>query len=139
MKKQLLLLTLMLSVAASASAVEVEIGGLWYDILKKANDAKVIQSKNYPKYNGDIIIPETVEYEGGLCSDAGLYNGNKVSLTGVYKVSVYATKDGYLSSDVSTAEFTMSAGSGKKGDINTDGTVNALDVQEVINIAADTE
>ena len=385
MKKQLLLLALMLSVAASVSAVETVINGLWYDILKKAKEAKVIQNKNYPEYSGDIVIPETVEYEGVSCNvtsisdraffqcysltsmripssvtsvgnqaffgcsgltsmtipnsvtsigseaffscsyltsvsipnsvtsigggafsncsrltsvtipnsvtsisyytfsdcsgltsvtipnsvtaignnafygctglttvtignsvteinsqafanceeltdvyclaekvpsissdafdgsyinyatlhvpeasvaayqstapwsgfkaivglddttpetkkcamptislvdgelvfgcetegvefvsevtvnDAGTYNGSKVSLSGTYKVSVYATKAGYDNSDVATAEFTMSAGSGKKGDINTDGTVNAIDVQEVINIAADDE
>ena len=93
--------------------------------------------------DGELVFgceTEGVEFVSEVTvSDAKKYNGNKVSLTGVYKVSVYATKDGYLSSDVATAEFTMSAGSGKRGDINTDGTVNALDVQEVINIAADTE
>jgi hypothetical protein len=37
-----------------------------------------------------------------------------------------------------TGEFTM-CGGGMKGDVNTDGTVNALDIQEVINIAAEAE
>ncbi|MCR5038942.1 MAG: hypothetical protein K6A94_06365 [Bacteroidales bacterium] len=36
MKKQIFLLTLLLSVAASAFAVEeVEIGGLWYEVVSK--------------------------------------------------------------------------------------------------------
>ena len=66
MKKQILLLTLLLSVAASASAVEAEIDGLWYELVPKAKEATVIQYKNdvYVGYSGDIVIPETVEYIG---------------------------------------------------------------------------
>ena len=37
MKKQILLLTLLLSVAASASAVEAKINGLWYELVPNAN------------------------------------------------------------------------------------------------------
>ena len=68
MKKQLLLLVMMLSVAASAFAVEVEINGLWYEVVTKAKEAKVIQYKNNVKYKGDIVISETVVYEGVTCS-----------------------------------------------------------------------
>ncbi|MBR6892963.1 MAG: leucine-rich repeat domain-containing protein [Bacteroidaceae bacterium] len=64
MKKQLLLIMMLLSAAASAFAVEVEIDGLWYEMVAKAKVAKVIQYKNDVKYNGDIVIPETVVYEG---------------------------------------------------------------------------
>ena len=65
MKKQLLLIVMLLSTAASAFAVEeVEIDGLWYEVVAKAKEAKVIQHKNNVKYNGDIVIPETVVYEG---------------------------------------------------------------------------
>ena len=64
MKKQIILLALMLSVAASAFAVEAEINGLWYELVTKAKEAKVIKYKNYVYYSGDIVIPETVEYEG---------------------------------------------------------------------------
>ena len=64
MKKLLLLLALMLSVASSAFAVEAEIGGLWYELVPKGKVAKVIRYKNYVKYSGDIVIPETVEDEG---------------------------------------------------------------------------
>jgi len=62
MKKQIFLLTLLLSVAASAFAVEVEIGGLWYEVVSKTKEATVIKNNNY--YEGDIVIPETVEYDG---------------------------------------------------------------------------
>ena len=64
MKKQLLLLVMMLSVAASAFAVEVEINGLWYELVSRAKAAKVIKYKNNAYYSGDIVIPTTVDYEG---------------------------------------------------------------------------
>ena len=106
-------------------------------------DTKKCATPTISLVDGELVFgceTEGVEFVSEVTvSDAGTYNGSKVSLSGTYKVSVYATKAGYDNSDVATAEFTMSAGSGKKGDINADGTVNALDVQEVINIAADTE
>ena len=64
MKKQLLLIVMLLSAAASAFAVEVEIDGLWYEVVTKVKEAKVIKYKNNVYYNGDIVIPETVVYEG---------------------------------------------------------------------------
>ena len=64
MKKQLLLLVMMLSAAVNALAVEVEVDGLWYEIISKLKEAKVIQYKDGNKYSGNIVIPETVEYEG---------------------------------------------------------------------------
>ena len=63
MKRRLLfILTLFLSFAVNA--VEVEIGGLWYNLVKKAKEAEVIQYKNDIIYNGDIVIPDSIEYEG---------------------------------------------------------------------------
>ena len=68
MKKQLLLIVSLLSIAASAFAVEVEIDGLWYEVVTKVKEAKVVQYKNNNYYSGDIVIPETVEYNGVTCS-----------------------------------------------------------------------
>ena len=68
MKKQLLLLTLLLSTAINSFADEVKIGRLWYEVITKAKEAKVIQYKNYNYYSGNIAIPETVEYYGVTCS-----------------------------------------------------------------------
>ncbi len=68
MMKKTLLLAFMLSVTASAFAVEAEIGGLWYELVSKAKEAKVIQYKNNIKYNGSIVIPATVEYNGDIYS-----------------------------------------------------------------------
>ena len=74
MRKQLLLIMMLLSAAASAFAAEVEIDRLWYEVVAKAKVAKVIQYKNDVKYNGDIVIPETVVYEGVTCSVTSIGN-----------------------------------------------------------------
>ena len=106
-------------------------------------DTKKCATPTISLVDGELVFgceTEGVEFVSEVTvSDAKKYYDSKVSLSGTYKVSVYATKAGYDNSDVATAEFNMSAGSGKKGDINADGTVNAIDVQEVINIAADDE
>lgn len=52
------------------------------------------------------------------------YYDAELNLTYVYKVTVYAQKDGYKNSDIATAEF-MSTGI--FGDLNGDGTVNVAD------------
>ncbi len=64
MMKKYLLLTLMLRVTASSIAEEVEIGGLWYDLVPETKEAIVIQYKNNNRYTGSIAIPESVENEG---------------------------------------------------------------------------
>ena len=75
-----------------------------------------------------------VEYVSEVTvADARKNYSSKVSLTGVYKVSVYAMKSGYEDSDVATAEFTMS-GSGLKGDTNGDGKIDVDDVVQTVNI-----
>ncbi len=81
---------------------------------------------------------EDVTYTYNITND-GITGGNaaEVQLTGVYKVTVYASKEGYDDSDEATIEIPMDVSGGLKGDLNEDGSVNALDVQEVINIAAD--
>ena len=73
---------------------------------------------------------EGVEYQWEITQKG---NSSSGSLTGVYKVSVYAMKAGYEDSDVATAEFTMSGG-GLKGDTNGDGKVDVEDVVETVNI-----
>ena len=72
MNKQILILALLLSVTTSAFAVEAEIDGLWYEIVTKGKVATVIQYKNDNKYSGNIVIPETVVYEGATCSVTGI-------------------------------------------------------------------
>ena len=67
MKKNILLL-FFLSLAVNSFAVEVEIGGLWYNLISKAKEATVITYKNNLKYGGNIVIPETVEFDGDTYS-----------------------------------------------------------------------
>ncbi len=87
MKKNLLLVALMLSMAASAFAMEVEIDGLWYEVVSKTKEAKVIMYKNNIYYCGSIVIPETIEHDGlkysvtGIGSDAFLLCNGLTSVT----------------------------------------------------------
>ncbi len=69
-------------------------------------------------------------------ADAQSGSGNNVAMTTVYKVCVYATKAGMADSDVATQNVTVggNGGSGIKGDVDGDGTVDVNDVQTTINI-----
>lgn len=62
MRRQLLILALMLFVASSVFAVEVQINGLWYNLFDDEAKAEIIQAKNDDNYSGDIVIPKTVRY-----------------------------------------------------------------------------
>ena len=65
MKKFLLfLLTILLPLAASAFTGQVVIGGIKYSIDTDSQTAKVVSNN----YSGDIVIPETVEYDGVVCN-----------------------------------------------------------------------
>ena len=61
MKKQILLLAMIL-LPLVASADSVEIGGIYYDLISKSKEAWVTNNPNY--YKGDVIIPESINYEG---------------------------------------------------------------------------
>ena len=61
MKKQLLLLvTMFLPMVANADAVEID--GIYYNLISKTKEATVTTSPN--KYSGNVVIPESVFYEG---------------------------------------------------------------------------
>ena len=59
-------LFVLFAMSANLWAVEVTINGIKYDVIKKGKTAKVLS--NSPKYSGNIVIPETVEYEGVECN-----------------------------------------------------------------------
>ena len=61
MKKQLLLFALMF-LPMVANAEEVEIDGLWYNLVTKTKQAEVIKYKT-DRYSGDIDIPDVVSYQ----------------------------------------------------------------------------
>ena len=64
----------------------------------------------------------------------GEYGVSSIPLTTTYKVTVYATKDGYENSDVATKDINVSGGaSGLRGDVNNDGTVSMPDAMFIVN------
>lgn len=60
----------------------------------------------------------------------GVINDDEVDMKKTYRVSVYASKDGYYDSDTTTKEIKMTSG----GDVNEDGVVDAADVVKMVNI-----
>ncbi len=61
MKKHLLLIfAMLLPMVVKADAVEID--GIYYNLISKAKLAEVTKRANY--YSGDIVIPESVTYEG---------------------------------------------------------------------------
>lgn len=65
--------------------------------------------------------------------DAGGYYSSEIDLGLTYKVSVYATAEGYENSDVATTTIQLNS-NGIRGDVNQDGVVNITDAIEVVNI-----
>lgn len=70
--KKLLFLFLAAILPAMAGAEPVAINGIYYNLIPKGNFAEV--SKNPFKYSGEIIIPETVMYEGKEYNVASIEN-----------------------------------------------------------------
>ena len=67
MKKILLFVAMALQVVmANAFEGKVEIDGINYYILTKAAYAEVVSKDS--GYEGDVVIPETVEYDGVVCT-----------------------------------------------------------------------
>lgn len=67
MKKILLFVAMAFQVVmANAFEGNVEIDGINYYILTKAAYAEVVRKKT--NYEGDVVIPETVEYDGVVCT-----------------------------------------------------------------------
>lgn len=66
-------------------------------------------------------------------ADAGGYDSNEIDLGLTYKVSVYATAEGYENSDVVTTTLQLNS-NGIRGDVNQDGVVNITDAVEVVSI-----
>ena len=78
---------------------------------------------------------EGVEYVSSITPPSAFNSGSKtVSMPTTYKVTVYATKDGYENSDVATKDINVGGGtSGLRGDVNNDGTVNMPDAMFIVN------
>ena len=62
MKKNLLLIVLMLLPLAASADYTVEIDGIYYILKPTTEEAEVTSNPN--KYTGDVVIPETVTFRG---------------------------------------------------------------------------
>ena len=60
MKKELLLFILML--LPLVTSAQVEIDGIYYNLISKAKEAEVTSNPN--KYTGNVVIPASVTYNG---------------------------------------------------------------------------
>ena len=91
--------------------------------------------------NGELTFScktEGVEYTYEITSaDVKKGNASKVTISGKYNVSVYATKEGYEDSDVATMEFTLGSNGGF--DVNGDGKVDVADIVALIKMIAGQE
>ena len=61
--KQAFLSILLMFLPLMASSETVEIDGIWYNIVSKAEGAEVIKNPN-GYYSGDIVIPPSVIHDG---------------------------------------------------------------------------
>lgn len=66
-----------------------------------------------------------------ICEDNKNHDASIVPLTAIYRISVYATKDGYDDSDIVTKEISIR---GLKGDVNEDGEISIADINTTIGI-----
>lgn len=86
--------------------------------------------------DGELVFScetEGVEYQWEITvEDARKGNSSNVSLTGVYTVSVFATKAGCDNSGVATMEFCVGAGD-EVCDVNKDGVVDVADIGTIIS------
>lgn len=87
--------------------------------------------------DGELLFDcetEGVEYVYNITPpSAKAGNGNKISIPTTYKITVYATKEGYENSDVATKEINVGGASGIRGDVNNDGTVSMPDAMFIVN------
>lgn len=88
-------------------ADEVKINGVWYNLISKAKTAEVIKNPNseWTEYKGDIVIPETVEYNDevytvtsigrmAFCNPSGIKELHSVYLPSTLTSIAYMAFDG---------------------------------------------
>jgi len=64
MKKQILLLAMMLLPMVVEAQGVVEIDGIYYELVSKVKQAEVKQKPNGVYYTGNVVIPASVAYGG---------------------------------------------------------------------------
>ena len=72
MKKIIIIFFVLLPLLASAEAVEI--GGIYYNLISKANSAEVTHNPEgvSGSYSGDVIVPDIITYEGKEYSVTGI-------------------------------------------------------------------
>ena len=67
-RTKLLLLILVMLIPMMANADPIEIDGIWYNLISKANVAEVTRNPSLPSYQGtysdEVVIPDKVTYGG---------------------------------------------------------------------------
>ena len=84
--KQLLTTIVALLCSIAASAHDFEVDGIYYNVTDEANLTVEVAKNYYSDYSGDIVIPETVNYDGKSYSVTSIGNSafwNCSSLTSV--------------------------------------------------------
>lgn len=61
------------------------------------------------------------------------YYSSSFSFAPIYTISVYATKTGYVNSEIVKKTVDLTSGGGLKGDMNEDGQITVADVTELVN------
>ena len=64
MIKKIFFSSLFLFTSVVCNAETVQIDGIWYEIVAKAQLAEVVSPTDRSKYEGDIVIPEKVVHNG---------------------------------------------------------------------------
>ena len=86
MKKNLLLLLLMLLPLAASADYTVEIDGIYYILNPTTEEAEVTKHPN--KYTGDVVIPETVTFRGTEHSVTSIGNEAFYGCRGLTSVTI---------------------------------------------------
>ena len=76
MRKTILLSVLFaLPVMANAFNGKAKVGGIWYNIVTKAEKAEVTDDYPIQHYQGRVVIPKTIVYEGVTCKVTAIGEG----------------------------------------------------------------
>ena len=82
-----LFLSLAVLLSLPMLAEEVEIDGINYDLISKAKQATVIAKSN-GKYSGEVVIPESVEFNGISHSVTSIGEGAFYGCSGLISVTI---------------------------------------------------
>ena len=97
----------LLPLLASADAVEID--GIFYNLVSKAKVAEVTQNPN--KYSGNVVIPETVSFEGVNYSVTSIGEEAFLSCRGLISIiipnSVTSVKESAFSDCTSLTSITI--------------------------------